>query len=286
MALAKLVCGDCGGVLAPSDVRCPTCGASIEREESPSGTVTCNSCGHANPPGGEFCSSCGARLSLPASRRSRRGGKDLLRPRKRGKPPVTWAGVWQIISVVAVLALLSYLVYTQIHGEKSPAPRETAAPQAGLSLQRAVPPMVDLTPLEDAVRLHPSDATLQLRLANALHDGGMLSRAIDAYGKYLAMRPKNPDARTDMGICYFQLAQADSLNRESLLLKAASVMEEAFNTATRPHQPSAFNLGVVYLHLSDLQKSNSWFRKAVQIDPASDLGKRAQNMITQHTLPQ
>jgi len=65
-----------------------------------------------------------------------------------------------------------------------------------------------------------------------------------------------------------------------------SELEEAFKNAPRPHQPSAFNLGVVYLHLSELEESNKWFRKAVEINRESDLGKRAQNMITQHAVPQ
>jgi tetratricopeptide (TPR) repeat protein len=196
--------------------------------------------------------------------------------------------VWQIISVVAVLALLSYVVYMQLGGEKRAAP--SAAPsgmtQGNSPLADIGITSVDLKPLEDAVRERPSDAGAQLRLANALHDNRMLSRAVDAYTKYLTMRPKDPDARTDLGICYFQQAQADSSNRESLLHEAATAMEEAFNSAPRPHQPSAFSLGVVYLHLSDLDRSNTWFRKTVEINPESDLGKRAQNMIVQHTVPQ
>jgi len=196
--------------------------------------------------------------------------------------------VWQIISVAAVIALLSYLVYMQISGEKSSMPpaapsgtTQGTPPLSGISMQP-----VDLKPLEDAVRNRPSDAGARLMLANALHDNRMLSRAVEAYGKYLTMRPKDPDARTDLGICYFQMAQEDSINREPLLREAVTAMEAAFKSAPKPHQPSAFNLGVVYLHLSELEESNKWFRKAVEINRESDLGKRAQNMITQHAVPQ
>jgi tetratricopeptide (TPR) repeat protein len=209
---------------------------------------------------------------------------------KRGRKNLpSGVGIWQIISVVAVLALLGYLVYEQIRGDKTgtqgPAetgmPQEAAAPAAGIGLQS-----VDLKPLEDAVRDHPADAAAQLRLANAFNDNQRLPQAIEAYRKYLAMRPKDPDARTDFAICFFKQAQSDSLHREALLLEAAREMEEAFNSAPGPHQPSAFNLGIVYLHLNDLDRSNTWFRKAMEINPESDLGKRAQNMITQHTVPQ
>jgi tetratricopeptide (TPR) repeat protein len=179
-------------------------------------------------------------------------------------------------------------VYIQVKGEK-PAPAsgaEGGAPGEGSPLAAIGMQSVDLKPLEDAVRQNPADPAAQIRLANALHDNHLLPRAVEAYKKYLAMRPKDPDARTDLGICYFQQAQADSLHRESLLGEAASAMEEAFRGAPKPHQPSAFNLGVVYLHLGDMEKSTTWFRKAVEINPESDLGKRAQNMITQHTVPQ
>ena len=286
MAVAKLVCGDCGGALAQSDVRCQSCGASIEREAAPAGESACSVCGQSNVPGTEFCRSCGARLAGRPSRRTGRGQKPAKETRRPDGAAVKNVGLWQVISGVAVIALLSYLVYMQIGGEKSSAPPPPAAaggmpPLSGIGIQP-----VDLKPLEDAVRMRPSDAGAQLMLANALHDNRMLSRAVDAYGKYLGMRPKDPDARTDLGICYFQMAQADSVNRESLLRQAVKAMQEAFNSAPRPHQPSAFNLGVVYLHLSELEESNKWFRKAVEINPESDLGKRAQNMITQHAVPQ
>jgi len=288
MAVAKLVCGDCGGPLSVSDVRCPSCGASIEKEESPAAQIPCSVCGEPNDPGAEFCRSCGARLTVRASGRRGKPQKPFRQPGKLEGKPAGSAGIWQIISAVAVVALLSYLVYMQIGGEKTAAPSGPpsgspggTASSSGIGLQA-----VDLKPLEDAVRERPSDAGAQLRLANAFHDNRMLSRAVDAYRKYLSMRPKDPDARTDLGICYFQEAQADSLNREALLHQAATAMEEAYKTSPRPHQPSAFNLGVVYLHLSDLDRSNSWFRKAVEINPESDLGKRAQNMIAQHTVPQ
>ena len=288
MAVAKLVCGDCGGALAQSDVRCPSCGASIEKEEAPPRQTACSVCGQPNSPGTEFCRSCGARLAVRPTRRAEKTQKSSAQLRKPEGTGTKNAGLWQIISAVAVLALLSYLVYLQLGGEK---PSTTAAASSGIMQEN--PPLsgigmqsVDLKPLEDAVRERPSDAGAQLRLANALHDNRMLPRAVDAYRKYLTMRPKDPDARTDLGICYFQLAQADSINRESLLHEAVTAMEEAFNSAPRPHQPSAFNLGVVHLHLGELEESNRWFRKAVEINRESDLGKRAQNMITQHAVPQ
>lgn len=296
MAVAKLVCGDCGETISSSDVRCPSCGASIEKEESPAqasrkqvtSPATCPECGSPVTEGSEFCRSCGARLGDVRTVPPRKPQKPARQARKKEGGKGRSVSVWQIISVAAVLALLSYLAYIQIRGEKTGTVSASGegAPQPGTPLPGIGLQSVDLKPLEDAVRESPGDPAARLRLANGLHDSRQLTRAKEEYVKYLAMRPKDPDARTDLGICYFQQAQSDSLHRESLLRQAASTMEEAFNSAPRPHQPSAFNLGVVYLHLNDLEQSNAWFKKALQINPESDFGKRAQNMITQHTVPQ
>jgi Tfp pilus assembly protein PilF len=51
------------------------------------------------------------------------------------------------------------------------------------------------------------------------------------------------------------------------------------------HQPAVFNLGVVVLRMGDLQESNRWFTEAVRLNPSSDLGRRAQQLLTQHTVP-
>ena len=296
MAVAKLVCGACGETISWSDVRCPSCGASIEKEEFPapvspariSQPATCGECGSPVTEGSEFCRSCGARLGEVPSVRPQKAQKPPRQVRKKEGVKARSVGVWQIISVVAILALLSYLAYLQIRGERgvTESASESGTPPSGAPLSGIGLQSVDLKPLEEAVRDRPSDPAARLRLANGLHDSRQLSRAEEEYKKYLAMRPKDPDARTDLGICYFQRAQTDSINRETLLHQAASAMEEAYNSAPRPHQPSAFNLGVVYLHLNDLEQSNAWFRKALQINPESDFGKRAQNMITQHTVPQ
>jgi tetratricopeptide (TPR) repeat protein len=302
MAVARLVCGDCGEPLAPSDARCPSCGASIERESSsaapapsPSAPVNCGVCGEKNSGASEFCTSCGARLGgKPAARqgKARRTPQQQQQAARRPASPARSGRLWQIISVVAIVALLSYIIYLQISGERHPgsSAADSGSPQeeggGGAPFAGAAAKSIDLTPLEDAVRDHPADPAVHLKLANALNDSRLFARAIEAYRKYLSMRPKDSDARTDMGICYFQEAQADSLNRASLLHEAASVMQEAFRNAPRPHQPSAFNLGIVYLHLSDMDSSSLWFRKAVEINPESDLGKRAQSMVSQHTIPQ
>lgn len=286
-----MVCGDCGAAISATDAFCPSCGAKIDRDPVaspvPPATRVCGECGHRNTGGGDICSSCGSRLkggeppvvTAPAPARADRG----KRPREGGKQARRFEP-WQIISAVAVLSFVVYLVVTQISNEPS---RQQAPPPltgGGGNVPLLNPPgsaPVDLGPLEEAVKASPGDAAALLRLANALHDTQALPRAVDAYKKYLTMRPNDPDARTDLGVTYFQLAQADSVNSVTLLQSALKEMLAAQSVAPR-HQQSAFNLGVVNLHLGNMEESNRWFKKTVELNKSSDLGIRAQNILTQH----
>jgi len=317
MAVARLVCGDCGGTLAPGDVRCPSCGASIERETPaaapatssagapapvpeapPPPPVACGSCGQVNEGGRDFCSSCGARLGSAARRqaprearparepRAAREAKAQKQPRQRPKDASPRRiDPWQITSVVAILALLGYGAYLLIDHDTSASSSSSSPPEDGSPVAEIRAQNVDLSPLEDAVKAEPADAGARLKLANALEDTHQYDRAIAEYKSYLKMKPKDPDARTDLGICYFQEGLADSANRVPLLRDAAAEMETAFNAAPHPHQPSAFNLGIVLLHLNQMGDADRWFRKVIAINAGSELGKKAQNMISQHPIP-
>lgn len=292
MAVAKLVCGDCSATIAPTDDFCPSCGAKIEKGEGAASARVCAVCGHRNKPEAGFCASCGVRLggadaapaqlqAKPEQRAPRNQPQKKQRAARKYEP-------WQIVAAVAVLGLVAYLVYAEVTSEKprqvGQAPPASGAP-ATVPFLATPPATIDIAPLDEAVKAAPNDAAALLRLANALHDNRMLPRAIETYAKYLGVRPKDPDARTDLGICYFQLAQTDTLNSLNLLETAAREMREANNASPR-HQPSAFNLGVVYLHMQDLDESNKWFRRAVELNKDSDLGKRAQDILNQHGTPQ
>ncbi|HXX65031.1 MAG TPA: zinc ribbon domain-containing protein, partial [Bacteroidota bacterium] len=262
MARAKLVCGDCLKEISPADEFCRSCGAPIERTTAE--PHACPSCGHANPADADYCTSCGASLR----QKSAAPAVSPPPPRKAQKAKPQTAGrrldLWQIISVAAVILLLGCLVYLQVSSDHPSMPSSASASAPSVQSMPAgggANPLVDLKPLEDAVKAEPADPSAVLRLANALHDNRMLPRAVDTYKRYLSMRPKDPDARTDLGICYFQMALADSLNSQKLFQQAAAEMEQAFSSKA-DHQPSAFNLGIVYLHMGNMAESNRWFSKA------------------------
>ncbi len=186
---------------------------------------------------------------------------------------------WQVISGVAVLALILVVVYMMIpHQQGSSPPVPSSQPRAAAS-------MAEIQSLQVAVDANPRDVASRLRLANLLHDNGMLARAVDNYNEYLKREPKDPNARVDLGICYDQLALQDSANAPRYFGQAVTEMQRAAADAPT-HQPAAFNLGIVNLHMGNLEESNKWFKRAVELGRNTELGMRAQQILQQHTFSQ
>ena len=84
--------------------------------------------------------------------------------------------------------------------------------------------------------------------------------------------PKDTDARVDMGVCYFNLQ--DYAN-------AIAEMETAL-TYNPNHQIAHLNLGVVNLSAGNLEKSKEWLKKAVALNPTSEVGVKAQQLLNNH----
>lgn len=293
MAVARIVCGACGADIPPGAAACPRCGEAVEGPAA-DGRVAgqvCAQCGYRNAAAATFCESCGARLpgaaATPAAVRAGRGAKQ-----KQAVPPREKAGasrkgrgagveVWQVISGVAVLALIVVLVYLLWPHDQGAAPRSTSAPQT----TQAVASMAEIQSLQQKVDANPRDAASRLRLANVLHDNGMLTRAIDNYNEYLKQEPKDPNARVDLGICYDQMALQDSANAPRYFSMAVSEMQRAA-TDNPKHQAAAFNLGIVNLHMGNLEESNKWFKRAVELGQSTEMGMRAQKLLQEHTITQ
>jgi len=282
MAVAKLSCGACGATLPDGAISCPHCGEPVdpparvnERTTADTAGRACPVCGRRTPGEGAYCESCGASLKRgvrgPAPSRGESNGKSSRRIES-----------WKFAAGGAVVLLLILFAYLEFSRPTPPStPAQVTAP--------VQPPMEEVRRLQDAVRANPGDAAAMLQLANRLHDmglsePGMLNGAIDAYRHYLGLKPADPDARVDLGICYFELGRADSAERTRLFQAAVREMETAIKESPS-HQPAAFNLGVVHLFMGDTEQSTTWFRKAVEFAPESELGKRAKNLLEQHAFP-
>lgn len=254
---------------------------------------SCSACGHENTHGGPSCDVCGASLpkdssssgvpTRPAERNVRRGTKD--RP-KSARPAGVAKRRWEPWQLVAG-GILGAVVIFFLYGELTRYSSSSVSSPGGQPSVAATAAHEEIQRLEESIQKNPSDAASALRLANLLHDNGLrdphdLVHAIETYRKYLALQPGNPDARVDMGICYFELARTDSMHARDLYQHAAREMEAAF--AEHPtHQAAAFNLGVVKLNAGSLEESKAWFQKTIAIDARSALGMRAKELLDQHS---
>jgi Flp pilus assembly protein TadD len=183
--------------------------------------------------------------------------------------------------MAAVLILVAVFIYLEVSRDH---PTQQSA-TGGIPAQAPPPlsaPAVNLAPLEQAVRENPRNPQALLALANARHDVGQFLPAIETYQRYLQEKPGDPNARVDLGICYFELGRLDSMNAEKLFSQAVAEMEAVHREYPR-HQEAAFNLGIVNLVMRDLKEANRWFQKTVEIERTSELGQRAQKMLQQHS---
>ncbi|HEX9006677.1 MAG TPA: tetratricopeptide repeat protein [Bacteroidota bacterium] len=285
MAQARLTCGACGAPLTVQDSVCPNCGSPVELpgtlEQRP---VEAPRAGRSPGEGRQPQ----ARHNPTPGRKAGEGKSPSPRPPVKPAAVTTRRDPWPYVALIAIVALLAVVIYTQWGHTPAQGPVSGQAPASGQIPSAASPQIPNPTllfQLEQAAQAKPNDPDARIRLANAQHDAGQFGSAVENYRKYLQLHPDDPDARVDMGICLYQMGLTDSAKAVPLFRSAVQEMRTA--AAANPgHQPAAFNLGIVYLQLGNLDSSNIWFRRAVALNKTSDLGTRAQRILEQHQLAQ
>ena len=126
--------------------------------------------------------------------------------------------------------------------------------------------------LEAKLKNNPKDTASILQLAHLKNDSRMFEQAIVNYKEYLALVPNDPDARIDMGICYYNLQNYKT---------AIDEMEKAIKYDPK-HQIGYLDLGIVNLTAGNFEKSRENLKKAVELDPNSDYGKKAEELLKSH----
>jgi tetratricopeptide (TPR) repeat protein len=196
---------------------------------------------------------------------------------------------WRPAALLVIIIVGAVLVDTYVSKENIPQQvaqqQETAVPQQPAGANMAVLPQIE--DMERHVKANPDDLGMTLQLANFLSDNRFYDKAITYYQAYLKKKPKDTNARVDMGICYKEVGQYDNAVRE---MKQALVYDPTHLFAT-------FNLGIVDLDEGKMymdqgqmdkaneliQQSNDWFKKTVALAPTSEVGKRAQQLLSQHS---
>ena len=124
--------------------------------------------------------------------------------------------------------------------------------------------------LKEIVKKDPKNLPAWVELGNLYFDTDQPKEAIEAYGRYLAVKPDNPDVRTDMGIMYRKLGQFDR------------ALEE-FRKAARSdpkHVNSRYNIGLVLLHdKQDIQGAIKAWEEYLKVDPNSEKSQRIRAQI-------
>ncbi len=126
--------------------------------------------------------------------------------------------------------------------------------------------------IETAVLANPKDHDAWVALGNEYFDSHLAQKAVDAYGKALALKPDDPNVLTDQGVMYRQLGQFD---------KALATFQKA-NKLEPAHAQSLFNMGVVYANdLHQPEEAAKAWNKILTLAPGSEQAAQARQMLSQ-----
>jgi len=157
---------------------------------------------------------------------------------------------------------------------QKPSMPPTGAPSA--TLPAPAPPARDsmevaaqIQTLKEIVKKDPKNLPAWVELGNLYFDSDQPKEAVEAYSHYLAVKPDNPDVRTDMGIMYRKLGQFD---------RALEEFRKAAQTDPK-HANSRYNIGLVLLHdKQDMKGAIKAWEEYLKVDPN---GERAQRIRAQ-----
>ena len=269
----QVVCPHCKSSISVADRFCPHCGKELEQSvEIPKEfrTIVCSTCGRINSSSNAFCEGCGSELVQKGQlhkEESHRSVKQASSKKQRAKKTSP-----SIYILVGFAVLVGILVVLEVRNSPM-AHNHNAEASAPLETENDASLLNEIASLESAVKSNPKDSEAMLHLANKLHDAKFYPRAIEAYKNYIKLKVKDADARVDLGICYFELGDSEQAIKE---------IETALKIEPR-HQMAMFNLGIIQLSSGNLPEAKKWFKQCVGIDPASTAGKRAQELLQQHS---
>jgi cytochrome c-type biogenesis protein CcmH/NrfG len=123
---------------------------------------------------------------------------------------------------------------------------------------------------KDILKKDPKNLPAWVELGNFYFDTDQPKEAIEAYNQYLAIKPDNPDIRTDMGIMYRQLGEFD---------KAIEEFKKAAQSDPK-HANSRYNIGIVLLHdKQDINGAIKAWEEYLKVDPNSERAQRIRAQI-------
>ncbi len=170
----------------------------------------------------------------------------------------------------AVVAILKGRPSTEMPVVAQKAPETEGAPTPGEALPSPEETAAKIQALKDILRKDPKNLSALVELGNLYFDTKQPKEAIDAYSKYLAIKPDNPDVRTDMGIMYRQLGNYDEALKQFRMAAQSDPK----------HAESRYNIGIVLLHdKHDIKGAVSAWEDYLKVDPNSERAKRLKDQM-------
>jgi cytochrome c-type biogenesis protein CcmH/NrfG len=119
--------------------------------------------------------------------------------------------------------------------------------------------------LKEILKKDPKNLSAWVELGNLYFDSDQPKEAVEAYSKYLAIKPDNADVRTDMGIMLRKLGDSDRALEE--FRKAAQ--------SDPKHVHSRYNICVVLLHdKGDIKGALKAWEEFLKVQPQGERSDR------------
>jgi len=282
-----MYCAECGFKIEGEFKFCPNCGSQFKFVGSSPNEITanqdeviiCKNCGEENSVDNSVCFSCGIPLRKNKSNKKSIFEQDTKKQSQKNTDSkkidseekiLDNRKILMISSAIVVIFIFALIISgvfdSEVKNNVSQMSNQTSS--SGVNLAN----MEEINKLEAVVSANPDDLESTLHLAHLQQDAGLYEKAITNYKKYLAKNPENADNRVDMAICYYNLGDNTT---------AINEMETALKYQPK-HQIAHLNLGIVNLAARNIDASKEWFRKAAELDPNSEAGKRAQELLKSH----
>ena len=129
----------------------------------------------------------------------------------------------------------------------------------------------DLKVLEMALTKKPGHTPVLMQLAKLEEEKGNLDKAAEHLQEIVRQEPGNLEARLELGRVSYQRG-----NIQGALDQTQAILKVQPNNAD-----ALYNLGAIYGNLGNAKLAREYWRRLIALDPQSESGKRAQQMMAQ-----
>ena len=172
--------------------------------------------------------------------------------------------------------LLGWIVGTQQAGVRVPVaqPAQTTQPSTNTASQGAAAPAVldeaRVRALTSAAEQRPQDAAVRVELGNVYFDAERYADAVKWYEAAVTLDPRNINASTDLGVCYYYMNEPD---------RAVSQFERSLAIDAK-HTKTLLNMGIVKAFgKQDLKGAAQVWEQVIAIAPESPEGRAAKQAL-------